>query len=45
MILDGVTIASGVVVAAGAVVTHDVSEKYIAAGMPARVVGSRVRSH
>jgi UDP-2-acetamido-3-amino-2,3-dideoxy-glucuronate N-acetyltransferase len=38
-ILSGVTIGRGALVAAGAVVTHDVPDYAIVAGVPARVVG------
>lgn len=41
VILPGVTIGRGAVVAAGAVVTKDVPEFAIVAGTPARVVGKR----
>jgi maltose O-acetyltransferase len=41
MILPGVTIGRGAVVAAGAVVTGDVAPLDIVAGVPARVVGRR----
>jgi maltose O-acetyltransferase len=41
MILPGVTIARGAVVAAGAVVTKDVGERIIVAGCPARQIGVR----
>jgi acetyltransferase-like isoleucine patch superfamily enzyme len=44
-ILDGVTISSGVVVAAGAVVTHDLPENSFVAGVPARVVRSRITAN
>ncbi|HCJ91322.1 MAG: hypothetical protein I3I94_01775 [Acidaminococcaceae bacterium] len=37
-ILPGVTIGSNVVVAAGAVVTHDVPDNSLVAGVPARVI-------
>jgi acetyltransferase-like isoleucine patch superfamily enzyme len=42
IVLPGVTIGDGAVVAAGAVVTHDVEPMAIVAGVPARLVGSRV---
>jgi maltose O-acetyltransferase len=38
MILPGVTIADEVIIAAGAVVTHDVPARCIVAGNPARVI-------
>jgi maltose O-acetyltransferase len=41
MVLPGVTIGRGAVVAAGAVVTSDVGPLEIVAGVPARVVGRR----
>jgi maltose O-acetyltransferase len=41
MILPGVTIARGAVVAAGAVVTKDVGERMIVAGCPAKQIGLR----
>jgi acetyltransferase-like isoleucine patch superfamily enzyme len=41
VILPGVTIASGTVVGAGAVVTKDTEPYSIVAGVPARAVGSR----
>ncbi|HLK00909.1 MAG TPA: acyltransferase [Streptosporangiaceae bacterium] len=40
-ILPGVTVGRGAVVAAGAVVTHDVAPLEIVAGVPARPVGRR----
>lgn len=43
MILPGVTIGSGVVIAAGSVVTKDVPDFAIVAGNPARLVRSRLR--
>jgi acetyltransferase-like isoleucine patch superfamily enzyme len=39
IILKGVTIGDRAVIGAGAVVTHDVPERKLAAGNPARVVG------
>lgn len=41
VILPGVTIGDGAIIAAGAVVTRDVPAMAIAAGMPATVVGRR----
>ncbi len=41
MILPGVTVGKGAVVAAGAVVTKDVQPFTIVAGIPAKVIGSR----
>jgi len=41
IILPGVTLGRGAVVAAGAVVTKDVPAKTIVAGIPAKVVGER----
>ncbi|WP_374057515.1 acyltransferase [Eggerthella lenta] len=41
MIMPGVTIGKGTVVAAGAIVTRDLPEYSICAGVPARVVGER----
>lgn len=40
-ILPGVTIGKGAVVATGAVVTKDVPEYYIVAGVPAKSIGTR----
>lgn len=40
-VLPGVTIGRGAVVGAGSVVTHDVDEFSIVAGVPARVIGNR----
>ena len=40
-ILPGVMIGDGCIISAGAVVTHDIPEYSIAAGVPARVIGSR----
>jgi maltose O-acetyltransferase len=41
IILPGVSIGRGAVVAAGAVVTKDVSERAIVGGVPAKVIGER----
>jgi len=41
IVLDGVRIGKGAVVGAGAVVTHDVPDGAIAAGVPARIVNMR----
>lgn len=41
IILPGVTIGRGAVIAAGAVVTRDVEEKTIVGGIPAREIGKR----
>ncbi len=43
VVLPGVTIGEGAVVAAGAVVTHDVAPYAIVAGSPARAIGERSR--
>ncbi len=43
IVLDGVTIGKGAVVGAGAVVTQDVPDNAIAAGVPARVVNMRCK--
>ncbi len=40
IVLKGVTIGSGAIIAAGAVVTKDVPENSIAAGVPARIISS-----
>jgi len=44
IILPGITIGTGAVIAAGAVVTRDVPEFAIAAGVPAKVIGHRERT-
>lgn len=41
MLMPGVTIGRGAVVAAGSVVTKDVASKAIVAGVPAREIGTR----
>ena len=41
IVLSGLTVGRGAIVAAGAVVTHDVPRYAIVAGVPARQVGSR----
>ncbi len=41
IILPGVTIGKGAIVAAGAVVTKDVKEKQIVGGVPAKFIGNR----
>lgn len=41
IVLTGVTIGRGAVIAAGAVVTRDIPDYSVAAGNPARVIGSR----
>lgn len=43
VILPGVTICEGAVVAAGAIVTKDVPPYSISAGIPAQVIGTRTR--
>ncbi len=43
MVVKGVTIGEGSIVAAGAVVTRDIPPYSIAAGVPAKVVGERTR--
>ncbi|MCL2882263.1 MAG: acyltransferase [Coriobacteriia bacterium] len=40
LILPGITVGSHAVIAAGAVVTHDVAEGSVVGGNPARVIGS-----
>lgn len=45
IVLPGVTIGEGAVVAAGAVVTKDVPPYTVVAGVPAKVIGQRERKH
>ena len=42
MILKGVKIGTGSVVAAGSVVTHDIPDNSLAAGCPAKVIRQNV---
>ena len=44
IIMPGVSIGDGAVVGAGAVVTHDVAARAVAAGVPARVIRRRTES-
>jgi acetyltransferase-like isoleucine patch superfamily enzyme len=44
-VLDGVSIGDGCVIAAGSVVTRDMPENSIVAGVPAKVIKSRVDLH
>lgn len=44
MVLPGVTIGEGAVIAAGAVVTRDVAPYAIVGGVPAKVIGERQRN-
>jgi maltose O-acetyltransferase len=45
MVLPGVTVGEGAVIAAGAVVTRDVAPYTIVAGVPARQIGTRNKRH
>ena len=42
MILKGVTIGDGAVIAAGAVVTHDVPPHTLVGGIPAKILRSNI---
>lgn len=42
MILKGVRIGDGAIIAAGAIVTKDVPEKSIVAGIPAKVIANNI---
>jgi len=44
IVLDGVRIGKGAVIGAGAVVTHDIPDGALAAGVPARIIRSRHNS-
>jgi len=41
MVMPGVTIGRGAIVAAGAVVTRDVASRSMVGGVPARIIGAR----
>ena len=41
IVLTGVTIGNGAIIAAGSIVTHDIPAYAIAAGVPAKVIGQR----
>lgn len=45
IIMPGVTISKGAIIAAGAVVTKDVPEFSIVAGVPAKPIGDRTNKH
>lgn len=45
VILPGVTIGKGAVVAAGAIVTKDIPDLAIVAGVPAKIIGERKNQH
>lgn len=42
IILKGVRIGNGAVIAAGAVVTHDIADKCLVGGVPARIIRKNV---
>lgn len=45
IIMPGITVGEGAVVASGAIVTHDVPPYSIVAGIPAKIVGSREKKN
>lgn len=45
IIMPGVTIGDGCVIAAGAIVTHDIPQYSVVAGVPARIIKSRIKNN